>query len=120
MKKENAVAITSLPRLPDINEEIFLRAGITLEDRAQLLKKLFDKTVKRLSATHVKAFHHKDSGIVYSKPMVDHATQGKAIDQALALTGLQKQEAPKVTIKAEVKLPDWAQGNIIDVSPKKE
>lgn len=106
-KRKNPMAAKMLPQIPDINEEIFQRAGISKDDRASLLKKVFDKTVKRLSATHVKTFMH-EGNIIYSDPLVDHTTQGKAIDQAIPLVGLQKQEAPKVTIRAEVRLPEWA------------
>ena len=133
-KQRNPLAVNALPIIPDINEEIFERAGISKDDRARMLSKVFARTERRLGATHVKVFHDKDSGIVYSKPLVDHVTQGKAIDQALELVGLQKQEAPKVTIKAVVNLPDYAKpkatgtaqgqvqgqghGKVIDVTPK--
>ena len=119
-KRKNALALDSLPQLPNVNEEIFERAGISLDDRAQLLKRVFDKTVKRLGATHVKVFYDKDTGIQYSKQLVDHTTQGKAIEQAIQLVDLKKQEAPKVTIKAEIRLPDYAQPNpkVIDITPK--
>jgi len=121
-RKDNTVR--NLPTVPDINEEIFARAGITKEDRAQLLRKVFDKTVKRMQATEVKAFNYKGE-IVYTKPMVDHVTQGKAIDQAinLGLVGVKKQEAPKVTIKAIVKLPAFATKGMKDpknITPKPE
>ncbi len=119
MKQRGSLQATSgLPTIPDINEEIFDRAGISKDDRAQLLKKVYDKTVKRLSATHVKTFSHM-GGVVYSQPLVDHATQGKAVDQAMQLVGLQKQDAPKVTIKATVHLPDWStkRTKIVNESP---
>lgn len=118
MKRKNALAASALPVIPDINEEIFTRAGITKDDRAQLLKSVFDKTQRRLKATHVKTFSHMGR-VIYSAPLVDHVTQGKAIDQALELVGLQKQEAPKVTIKATVNLPDWAtQQAPKDITPR--
>lgn len=110
MRKTKALqqsAHNILPVIPDINDEIFDRAGITKEDRARLLAKVFKSTEQRLGANEVKVFHNKGE-IVYSKPLVDHATRGKAIDQAMQLVGLQKQEAPKVTIKANVILPSWA------------
>lgn len=101
--------LRNLPKVPDINEEIFRRAGITEEDRALMLKKVFDKTMKRLDASHRKVFC-SNGEVLYSKPLVDHATRGKAIDQAmsLGLVGVKKQEAPKVTIKAVVRLPSFA------------
>ena len=107
MKRSNT-GMQSLNLLPDINEEIFEKAGISKQDRADLLKRIFHKTLQRTQATQLKVFHDKDNGITYSKPLVDHVTQGKAIDQALQLVGLQKQEAPKIIVKAVVKLPDWA------------
>lgn len=119
-RKDNQ--IRNLPKVPDINEEIFARAGITKEDRAALLRKVFDKTVKRISATQIKAFNN-NGYIVYSRPMVDHVTQGKAIDQAmnLGLVGVKKQEAPKVTIKAVVHLPSFAtKGKTKDITPQPE
>jgi hypothetical protein len=120
-RKDNQ--IRNLPKIPDINEEIFKRAGITEEDRALLLRKVFDKTVKRMSATTIKTFNNNGE-VVYSKPLADHATQGKAIDQAmvLGLTGVKKQEAPKVTIKAVVHLPSFAtkRKNVKDITPSPE
>lgn len=117
MKRKNALATNALPLLPDINEEIFTRAGISKDDRAQLLSRVFHRTVKRLQATHVKTFSHEGK-ILYSKPLVDHVTQGKAIDQALQLVGLQKQEAPKVTIKASINLPAWSTKRTRDITPQ--
>lgn len=116
--------IRNLPKVPDINEEIFRRAGITEEDRAMLLKKVFDKTIKRMDAKHTKVFNN-NGNIVYSKALEDHSTQGKAIDQAmtLGLVGVKKQEAPKVTIKAIVRLPSFAQKKdrtTKDITPKPE
>jgi hypothetical protein len=107
VKRNNALTVNTLPTIPDVNEEIFERAGISKDDRAQLLKKVFHKTVKRIGATNVKVFS-SDGEVIYSKPLVDHVTQGKAIEQALHLVGLQKQDAPKVTVKAIVQLPDYA------------
>jgi len=110
MKRKQPLAlreVSGLPALPDVNEEIFERAGISKDDRALLLKRVFDRTTKRLGATHVKVFQ-SEGDILYSKPLVDHGTQGKAIDQALQLVNLQKQDAPRVTIKLQVKLPDYA------------
>ena len=106
---------STLPVLPDLNEEIYERAGITKDDRAQLLKRVFDKTVKRLSATHVKTFSHKGT-VIYSDPLVDHATQGKAIDQAQTMIGLTKHEPPKVTSKATIHLPDWGTARSIGLN----
>lgn len=104
--RQHMLSPSTLPILPDLNEEIFTRAGISKDDRAELLGRLFRKTAKRLDATHVKVFSDKGS-IVYSKPLVDHVTQGKAIDQALELVGVSKQSSPKVVVKAVINLPDW-------------
>jgi hypothetical protein len=112
-----------------LNEEIFTRAGISKDDRAALLGRLFKKTVKRIGATHLKVFSYEGE-VVYSKPLVDHQTQGKAIDQALQLVGLQKQDAPKITVKATINLPDWGLArskqtptnvtpNIVQLNPSK-
>lgn len=118
MKRKNALAVNALPTIPDINEEIFNRAGISKDDRAQLLKRVFDSTVRRLGAKTVKTFSHMGS-VIYSEPLVDHVTRGKAIDQAMELVGLQKQEAPKVTIKATVNMPAWALQRTKDITPDK-
>ncbi len=107
MKRSNKHEINSLPALPDINEEIFERAGISKQDRADMLGRVFKRTQRRLGATHVKVGFGK-YGVQYSKPLVDHTTQGKAIDQAMSLIGLQKQDAPKIIVKAQVVLPSWA------------
>lgn len=114
-------SLRNLPKVPDINEEIFRRAGITDEDRAVMLKKVFDKTMKRLDASTRKVFC-SNGEVIYSKPMVDHVTRGKAIDQAmsLGLVGVKKQEAPKVTIKAVVRLPSYAtkkERQVKDITP---
>ncbi len=117
--KRNAVQVPGgLPIIPDINEEIFDRAGISKQDRADLLAKVFAKTVKRMSATHVKVFAHEGE-LTYSKPLVDHTTQGKAVEQALQLVGLQKQEAPKIVVKAVVTLPSYAvpRGKVVESLP---
>jgi hypothetical protein len=119
MKRKNALAVNSLPVLPDLNEQIFERAGISLQDRADLLTRVFKRTGKRLQATHIKVFHDQD-GTHYSKPLVDHTTQGKAIDQAMQLVGLQKSEAPKIILKASVMLPAWAVPNVSDVPTKQK
>ena len=121
MRKTKALqqsAKNILPVIPDINDEIFERAGITKEDRARMVSKVFKSTEQRLGAMEVKVFHDKGD-VVYSKPLVDHGTRGKAIEQAMQLVGLQKQEAPKVTIKANVILPSWAvpQQDPKDVTP---
>ena len=118
MKKNRSLQTqqTGLPVIPNINDEIFERTGITKDDRARMLKKLFDSTEKRLGAMHVKVFNH-NGVVITSDPLVDHGTRGKAIDQAMQLVGLQKQEAPKVVIKANVVLPDWANPKPVDITP---
>lgn len=109
-------ATSMLPVIPDINDEIFERAGITKEDRAQMLAAVFQRTKQRLTAKEKKVFC-QNGEVIYSKELDDHATQGKAIDQAIQLVGLSKQTQPKVIVNAVVKLPDWAHP-VVDVTPK--
>lgn len=112
-------ASSLLPAIPNINDEIFERAGITKDDRAKLLNSIFKKTIERLEAKHVKVFNHNGK-IIRSSPLVDHATQGKAVDQAMQLVGLSKDAQPKVIVKANVTLPEWAcpKPSPVDITPK--
>ena len=110
-------ASSLLPAIPNINDEIFERAGITKDDRAKLLNSIFKKTIERLEAKQVKVFNHNGK-IIRSSPLVDHATQGKAVDQAMQLVGLSKDAQPKVIVKANVTLPEWACPKPVDITPK--
>lgn len=116
MKRNQTLQTNHLPVLPNLNDEIFERAGITKEDRARMLQKVFKSTERRLDAMQVKVFN--DNGrIIYSQPLVDHGTRGKAIDQAKDLIGITKNEQPRVVIKANVVLPDWANPKPVDITP---
>jgi len=95
--------------VPDPNQALWEAAGITAEDRANLLREAFVVTRQQLRATKVEYFSHQ--GKVKEKHKVaDHPTRAKAAERTLHLLGVSKPKEVKVVRKVNVVLPDWAYG----------
>ena len=82
-------------------------AGLTKDRVGKLLERAVKKIEDQLDATHTKVFQHEGS-ILYSKDLVDHATQGKAAERALRYF---LPHAADTGDKAPVYImPSWAYG----------
>ena len=119
-KKPSVSSLNALPAMPDPNEVLFEKAGITPEHRAALLQKAFSTTEAALNAVETKTYQYRGE-VLYSRPLTDHATRLRAAEQAKELAGLKRDVSPQIHVKMNVTLPEWASGDddpVIDITPK--
>ena len=88
------------------NEYLYDLAGITKEERGDLLRLAFDVARKHLKAKSKKVFNFQGA-LTYSKLLPDLGIQSKAVDHATNLAGLSQKDTPKIEVKVSINMPPY-------------
>ena len=103
----------------DPGEELYRLAGITMEDRANLLKECFRVASESLHAMRIDRSSFRGK-FLDSKQSIDYASRLRAIEAAQNLAGIAKGKEPKPQVVVHIVTPEWAclgsGGRVIDGS----